>query len=394
MRRVAVVYGAPAGLGGLGFHAATVLQAVGVQDVEVHAFGPGRVAKWPLEAREPKVRWYPSPEFVPAWRRRYWWDRWLQGLSDFRQNRALGQWAARKIAELRPDVCYVFTEVGLEVLQRAREVEAETILDSPMGHIRSVQEICRGESLRWCDSPYFGHPGKSIVDRVEQEYDLADRIRVCSQWARGSLVTGGVEASKVSVVNLPLNLSRFAPARERPSAKGRLRICFVGSLNLRKGFAYLLRAIKMAGAHSFSLELVGDTGDRWCRRLLESERKGLRAFVRPGDPVPVYQRSELFVLPTLEDGFGLAAAEAMACGLPVVVTAQCGAAEFVRHGVTGWIVPAGDSDALAQTLCEALQSRAKLPAMGRAARTDIAQRAGLDRLTALGDWLSQTIASN
>ena len=74
------------------------------------------------------------------------------------------------------------------------------------------------------------------------------------------------------VFEQPLNLSRFRPPGESPRGNGPLRVCFVGSLDLRKGFIYLLRAIKLLGPKRVSLEIVGATGDRLCKQLFARER--------------------------------------------------------------------------------------------------------------------------
>jgi glycosyltransferase involved in cell wall biosynthesis len=122
------------------------------------------------------------------------------------------------------------------------------------------------------------------------------------------------------------------------------------------------------------------------RRLFQRERQGLQVEASPGDPRPVYQRSELFVLPSLEDGFGLVVGEAMACGLPVVVTDQCGAAAWVEPGRTGWLVPAGREQALAEVLEEAIRRRAELPCMGERARAAVEAHVAADPLARLRTW--------
>ena len=87
----------------------------------------------------------------------------------------------------------------------------------------------------------------------------------------------------VTVRQQPVDLDRYAPPPRKSATDGPLRVCFVGSLDLRKGFLYLIRAARRLGA-SIALELVGATGDRCCSRLLEQERRGLRVTVAPGDP--------------------------------------------------------------------------------------------------------------
>ena len=231
-----------------------------------------------------------------------------------------------------------------------------------------------------------------MVERVEQEYALADRVRISSRWSKASLVECGVDAQKIEVFEQPLNLSRFRPPGENPRGNGPLRVCFVGSLDLRKGFIYLLRAIKLLGPERVSLEIVGATGDRLCKQLFARESVGINLRCAPGDPVPAYHRAELMVLPTLEDGSPFAVAEAMACGLPVIVTDSCGSAEWVRPGETGWVVPGGNVEALARALEEAIGLRGRLRTMGLAARRDTECRAGPQCLEPLREWLAGDLA--
>ena len=381
-----MVYAPPAGLGGWGYVVATVLNALSDGGAEVHALGPKPVWRWPLTEGIPAVTWYQPPKVYPDWRTRYTSLRWFQGRAVFQTHSRMGQWAANKVAELKPDACYVFTEVGLETLSLVRRMGIPAILDSASGHIKGLREVFRNESNRWCEVSYIGNPNLAMVERVEQEYRLAPQIRVLSEWAKQSHAAGGVEPGKISAIALPINLQRFHPVAERWAPDGPLRICYAGTLSFRKGFVYLLRAMRLVGAEEICLEVVGATGDRWCRDLFTRERKGLSVKDGPGDPLPAYQRAELFVTPTLEDGFNLTVAEAMACGIPVIVTDACGAAQWVRDRENGWIVPAGNVEALAGALREAMQRRSELPAMGRRARTDVERFASSDRLDELREW--------
>jgi glycosyltransferase involved in cell wall biosynthesis len=208
-----------------------------------------------------------------------------------------------------------------------------------------------------------------MVRRVEDEYRLADWIRVSSTWAKRSLIEGGVAEHKIIVVPQGIDLRRFEPA-QRAVRSGPLKLVFVGSVSLGKGFQYLLQAMTRIGARHVSLEIVGATGDPWSHRLLRRMSAGLNVALAPGDPIVAYQRGDLFVLPTLHDGFGLVVAEAMACGLPAIATDACGASEWIDDG-SGWVIPRGDGDALVAALDRALTQRHALAEMGRAARRAI-----------------------
>jgi glycosyltransferase involved in cell wall biosynthesis len=370
----AVIYATRAGVGGLGLQAATALVGLGRAGPTI-ALGPGWNHTWPLLPPPPTVRWEEAPPYRPGWFTKQVVRRFRPGRFVLAHDRHIGSWAAGRLPTLRPALVYAFTQVGFESLTWARRHGVPSVLDNPNGHIRGFAEVCRAEWAKWVGGAYRGHPTDEMVERVEREYELADRIRVSSDWAKRSMVARGVAADKIFVCPQPVDLDHFRPPSARsPAPTGPLGVVFVGSLDVRKGFVYLLRAVRAVGADRVRLELVGGTGDRATRRLLDRERAGLAVEVNPGDPVPAYHRAELFVLPSLEDGFGFVVAEALACGLPVVVTDECGAAEWVGHGEAGWVVPAGSVPALSAVLEQVLADRAGLTERGQAARRIVEAR--------------------
>jgi len=385
---IAFVYGTQAGAGGLGAQSANAIAGLAIGSDRVHAFGPGYKLVWPLTLSE-NIVWHQAPVTVPGWAVRFTPFRWRQGDLQYQNDVGLGQWAAKEIERLRPEICYAFTQVALESLRWARRAGIPAILESPNGHIRYFRSVYERETERWCGQKYNGHPSMAMVERVEEEYELADRIRVSSEWSKQSLIDGGVPVHKIIVLQQPVNLHHFQPKPENhhePQTE-RLRICFVGSLDLRKGFVYLLQAAKAIGTERVELEFVGATGNRCCAQLFARESIGVRQTCQPGNPLPAYHRADLFVLPTLEDGSPFAVAEAMACGLPVIVTDSCGSAEWVRSGLNGWIVPSGRVEPLAAALQEASVRRDELCDMGKLARTDTENRVSEHGFTALNQWI-------
>jgi len=385
--RTAVVFGVAPGMSGLGHFAATAVAGLSSHPHDMFALGPRRSSPWPLPGEPtPAVRWIEAPPGIPAWVGGYTWLRWRAGDWTALQDRHLARWAANQLQQLNPDACFSFTQVGLEALRWCRARGIPTVLDNPNGHIRNFQQVYERESARWFGKKFWGHPAPSMVERVEREYELADRIVVHSHWAKRSMMQHGVADEKIAILGQSINLERFRPPASRPPAKGPLRVCFVGSLDLRKGFVYLLKAIRAVGAKHVHLRIAGATGDRNCSRLFIEESRGLQVEAAPADPVPIYHSSELFVLPSLEDGLGLVALEAAACNLPVIVTDQCGAQEYVEPGKSGWIIPPADTDALATAMETALQSRVGLWDMGTAGRRYVEESAGASRLADVGNW--------
>jgi glycosyltransferase involved in cell wall biosynthesis len=364
---VALVYGTAAGVGGLGIQSANAVADLAAVCNHVLAFGPGPA---PAKASFDGVQWHQAEFPGSVLPTHFTWLRWWTGRLQILNDTRLGGWAAAAVDRARPDCCYCFTQVALETLRWANRAGVPAILESPNGHIENYREVYRREAGRWGNGVYLGHPSQAMVERVKEEYTRADLIRVSSDWAMRSLTSFGVPERKVVVVPQPPTADSICPPRRRLPPEGRFRVCFVGTLDLRKGFVYLLRAARRFGADRVTVRLVGGTVDRLTRRLLARERVGLDVEVVPGDPLPALQWAELFVLPTLEDGSPFAVVEAMAAGVPLIVTDACGNAPLLRPGETGWVVPAGDEAGLFDALSRAFARRGELPGMGEAARAD------------------------
>ncbi len=384
--RVAIVYGSKAGIGGLGQSVSAAITAVADRTRSAYALGPGHSEMWSLPGGVPPAAWEHSPAGIWPWMGRYSWLRWRSGDLVFLRDRSLGRWAARRVEQIRPQSCYLFTQVALETLRWARAEGVPTVIDNPNGHIRNFQQVLEREMLRWFGRTSNQHPSPAMLDRVEEEYELADRVRVYSEWGRRSMMQFGVAPNKIHIVHQSINLERYCPPAERPKTAGPLRVCYVGSLDLRKGFPYLLRAIRAIGAQHIALEIVGATGDRDCAQLFKRERSGLNVECAPGDALAAYQRAELLVVPTLEDGLPFVLVEGLACGLPTIVTEEAGAAECVRPGRSGWVIPAAQVESLTAAMDEALLRRGDLWDMGRQARSDLERYAGPAQLQQLSNW--------
>lgn len=353
---------APGVKGGLGHHAGQVLEACAAVLPSVVAFGP-----IPTTSTGTHVAVTSPPPLIADWRRRYTWRRYLQGAAQLEWDRLFGDWLVQRVGP-EYEGCYVFTQIALELLSELRKKGTPHILDNPNGHIRDFHEAVQYEAALWLRTPYPAHPTLGMVHRVEEEYAKAAQIRVASSWAASSMVARGVDRSRISVVPHSVDLASFVPGPRRRREPGTLRVVFVGSLSLGKGFQYLLRAVRLLHSRRISVQFVGGTGDPWCRRLFNSLAKGLSVTVAAGDPRAAYQEADVLVLPTLHDGFGFVVAEAMACGLPVITTDRCGAAEWLRQGESGWVIPAGDVEQLAAAMEEAMLRLGELGEMGACGR--------------------------
>jgi glycosyltransferase involved in cell wall biosynthesis len=166
------------------------------------------------------------------------------------------------------------------------------------------------------------------------------------------------------IVPLALDLTRDH-AQQPVRAEGTLKVLWLGSIILRKGIQYLVEAARSLQSERIEFWLAGPIGIS--QEALSSFPPNVKILGRiTRDQLgQVYQRSHVFVLPTISDGFAITQLEAMAHGLPVIATTHCG--RVVTDGLDGMIVPARDSQALAHALKVLHDHRDRLRSMSEQA---------------------------
>jgi glycosyltransferase involved in cell wall biosynthesis len=180
-------------------------------------------------------------------------------------------------------------------------------------------------------------------------YDTADIIHVASDYTYESFLRAGIPEIKLSKRHFTVH-PRFVPPSQ-PCNDGVFRVVYSGSLTVVKGIPVLLEAFSRLPGCNCELILVGYSTTRGMRRYLESwKRRDSRIRVTIGDPLPHLQRASVYVHPSYEDGLAYAPLEAMACGVPAIVTEDTGMKERIQSSVNGYIVPTGDWEALLDQL--------------------------------------------
>lgn len=180
----------------------------------------------------------------------------------------------------------------------------------------------------------------------------------------------------VTVIPAGADVDGITP-KEDYSAHEDVRLLYVGRLERQKGLDVLLPALaKLSSALKWRLELIGD-GPDWtvvaalAGRFALIDRVAIRGWQGWNALPAIYRDSDIFVLPSREEGMPAALLEAMATGLPVIATRVPGAGEAVRHGKTGLLVKVDDTDALADALTQLIIDPTRWEALGRAGRERI-----------------------
>ncbi|MBV8159987.1 MAG: glycosyltransferase family 4 protein, partial [Acidimicrobiia bacterium] len=242
-----------------------------------------------------------------------------------------------------------FASHSLRAFRRARRLGIPHLgLAAPNSH---VDNLWRQQALARALYPVDrGWLTGALRRRTLKEYDAADAIFISSEYQRSTFLEGGVDPGKL--VRLDLRPPPRFERRRHPPSGDTFNVVYVGRVDLIKGIPVLLDAFAAVAGPDWRLTMMGAFSSWALRRYVRQwQRRDRRITVLGyGDPLEVLRRAHVFVHPSFEDGFGYAPMEALAVGVPVIVTDQTGMAEHVEEGVTGSVIAAGDVDALAERL--------------------------------------------
>jgi glycosyltransferase involved in cell wall biosynthesis len=267
------------------------------------------------------------------------------------------------------DILHVFNHFGLHSMRKARRLGMRTIVERSAAHPVVHHKLLSEEYARY--GLRFPAANRLLIDKHLQEYAEANAIMVPSAFVWRTMVEGGVPEEKLRRVHFGFAPERFRPMPEVKTDRT-FRVLFVGSVSLQKGVQYLLKAFKRLDLPDAELVFVG--GAYPDSKSFLPQYEGLYKhiwFVPQEELAALYNTASVFVLPSLQDGFGMVVYEAAACGLPVIVTENVGAA--IRDGQDGFVVPIRDPDALADRLLRLYEDEPLRRAMGKSARAYVQQ---------------------
>jgi glycosyltransferase involved in cell wall biosynthesis len=336
--RVVVSCGAQLGSGGLGRHLAEIMDALerrGQEAVCMSAATRGDPS--PGAPRELGVRLAtrlaaPWTRFAPAWR--IWAVR-----------AEYDSYAARRLPAGEHLIAFIRQAAAQFAAARAAGYRSMSMM-SASPHVRRV---ARQHALAHAQYPLERSFGTHILRRYLSEYEQADRIYAASRYTLESFLEQGFSEDRLAI--FPLTPAPRYNSQQRARTADTFDVVYVGSLSVAKGVALLIDAVRALPHPDLRLILIGSWKSPGMRRFVQRAcAEDPRIVVAPGDPLPYLRTAGVCVHPTFEDGFAYAPAEALACGVPAIVSEDTGMKDLIDPGVNGLILPTGDRAVLSEAI--------------------------------------------
>ena len=278
-----------------------------------------------------------------------------------RLDHAFDAWVAGRVRQLKPDMVICYENSARQTFRAAHAIGAVCVLDAASIHYAKAKE--------WGGGVVSADPAW-VDQRKQEEIDLADAILTCSQLAADTYSDAGVLPAKL----FPTPLGTILPTLpERVKALNRpCSFVFMGSTIRRKGIDVLIEVFRGFARDGIaaSLTVIGGGGEA---DLVSQLRSLPNVFVLPFMPQAQLLQEvaghDCLVLPSRFDSFGMVVPEAMAVGVPALVTDRVGAkCIFDSHPDAGWVVPC-EIEAIRGKMLDIVANRGQLLVATAAARS-------------------------
>ena len=272
------------------------------------------------------------------------------------------------------DAVHTYEHAALSTLKKAKELYIFSIYEQPSQHHAFFDAIVKQQTHLY---PELKTDGADLLvnykaikrnARRDEELALASLIICNSTFTKRTLIAGGIDPQKIAVI--PLAFPPVIQYEKTVSGKKPMIFIYAGNQSLRKGSHLLYQAWRNCNFSADEAELWL-IGKMQLPQHLRDDFPGkvvIKENIPHDELMALYQRADVFVLPTLADGFGMVITEAMSQGIPVIASENCCGPDVIEHGKDGWIIPAGDIDHLSTQMQWCVANPQQVTASGNAAK--------------------------
>jgi glycosyltransferase involved in cell wall biosynthesis len=283
------------------------------------------------------------------------------------------RWVAQNITA-SCEVVHTYEHAALATLKKCRKLNLFSIYEQPSQYHEFFSGIAISQLQLYpelnssASELLINQKARKRNSRRDEELKLASLILCNSTFTKQTLIAGGVLAEKIFII--PLAFPPISTADRPMPVDQPVRFLYAGNQSLRKGSHLLYEAWRLCKfkENEASLQLIGKM------LLPETLRSHLPGHVTIRSNVPheelmeFYQSADVFLLPTLADGFGMVVTEAMSQGVPVIASLNSCGPDIINHMVDGWLITPGDVSALVEQMKWCVQNRGQMASFSKAAR--------------------------
>lgn len=289
---------------------------------------------------------------------------------------------------------YAYEDAAEATFAAAQARGLSCIYELPIAHWQTVQRLLHEEAERlpeWRQTIQGLDDSPAKLNRKARELELADGIVVPSRFVMDSLPVQ-IRSNKRCVLAPFGAPSAAARSTNGPRpAGGPLRVMFAGAMTQRKGLADLFAAMRLLNRRDVELVVLGAAN-----APMSFYRSQYDAFIYEGtrphaEVLRVMRTCDVLALPALVEGRALVQQEALASGLPLIVTANAGGDDLIDEGRTGFLVPIRSPEAIADRISWFADHRGLLPEMRRAAIQKAAETNWLQYENRVLDLVRETL---
>lgn len=306
----------------------------------------------------------------------FWQSLFFYGFAKLPDGRLLREIEKRAHAAIDNEACYHIGDSQAIILMGSTGTKAGSqmqrqggtyFVDRPVIHLRSQDHVL-AEAYEHAQVPYLPMDEWKL-QAAELEYELADGILVPSRVVANSMIARGLPAHKIFILNQAADLSQFRPDGDPPEEG--FTLGFAGNVTIQKGIHVLTEAVELLAGHRINLWIAGmiqPEAHKFINRLEKVCNLEMLNKISADQLRKRMSRSHAFVLPSVQDGFGLVTPQAMGCGTAVIVSSHAGSSEIVKHGENGLVFRSGDSQDLATQIERLIINKDEAYEMGMNAR--------------------------
>ena len=242
------------------------------------------------------------------------------------------------------DSVYSFPYGSLQLFEAAKNNGIKCVYELTTGYYKTVISIAEKEKTinpHLASTIKLYNEPKTELAKLDKELTLADYVLCASSYIKTSLALNGYDENKIKVI--PYGFPLVNEKKVYFDGKHELKVLYAGNITQLKGISYIRDAVSYFKG-KVVLTLAGTISDKSNSTLMSFiQDHKYEGSLDHDKLLNLMHENDLFIFPTLSDGYGMVVSEAMSQGTPVITTPNSCGPDIIRSGENGWIVPVQDS---------------------------------------------------